>query len=53
MDGNPPSLQLLSYLFPQALLVRRVNYIAWPLLPVAHSSSVERLVVLVRVRSLW
>ena len=28
-------------------------YISWPMLLVAQSSSVERLVVLVRVRSLW
>ena len=50
MDGNPPSLQLISYPFPQVLLARRVKYIAWTLLFAAQSSSAERLGVLDRVR---
>ena len=42
MDGNPPSLQFISFLFPQ-VLARRAKYIAWTLLLVAQSSNAERL----------
>ena len=53
MDGNPPSLQVIGSPFPQVLSARLAKYIARTLLLVAQSSSVERLVVRVRVRSLW
>ena len=43
MDGNPPSVQLISSLFPQVSLAKRLCYIAWTLLLVAQSSSAERL----------
>ena len=53
LDGNPSSLWLVISPFPLVWLARLVKHIAWPLLLVAQSSSVERRVALVRVCSLW
>ena len=52
MDGNPLSLQLIISPFLQVKVVILVNYIAWSLLLVAQSSSVERRGALDRVRHL-
>ena len=53
MDGNPPSLQVITSPFPQVLMARLAKYITWPLLLAAQSSSVVRLGTLDRVSPLW
>ena len=53
MDGNPPSLQVITSPFPQVLMARLAKDITWHLLLVAQSSSVVRLGALDRVSPLW